>query len=284
MFSDRLRKRMRLWWGRPRGGQTPLDHLRRLEMLLTRIPADAPESRWRRGEHWPRRLANKLNARALASRLGCAVPAGYWDGRLLTRRALAALPERFVLKPAVGTRHQGAYVMAGARELLTGATLTRAELFERVRAERGRLAHVPLLAEELVTNERGEHALAVDYKVHVFGDEIGAIQVIHRSSGPDTPAVHRFYTPDWRPFDDPMTTILPTGPPSAPPACLAELCEAARTLGSFFPSYVRVDLYATRVGCVFGEFSFTPANGEHFTPFADAYFEALWRDHFPDAV
>lgn len=189
-----------------------------------------------------------------------------------------------MLKPVVGTRHRGAYVMAGTRELLTGATLTRDELFERVRTERGRLSHVPLLAEELVTNERGEHALAVDYKLHVFGDTIGAIQVIHRSPGPDTPAVQRFYTPDWRPFEDPMSTRLPTGPASAPPACLAQLCEAARTLGSFFATYVRVDLYASRAGCVFGEFSFTPSGGGHFTPFADACFEALWSEHFPDAL
>jgi hypothetical protein len=284
MFSDRIRRRRRLWWGQPRAGRTLRDDLRRLEMLLTRLHPDDPESRWRRGEHWQRRLSNKLNARVFAQRLGCAVPALYWHGRRLRRSRLESLPERFVIKPAIGTRHRGIHVVAGSRELLTGAPMTRGRLYDCLRAERGRLSHVPLLAEELVRNENGEEVLAVDYKIHVFGGEIGAVQVVHRWSGSDTPAAHRFYTPDWRPFDDPMCTTLPMGAPSDPPSCLPQLFDAARTLGAAYEAYVRVDLYATPRGCVFGEFSCTPANGELFTPLADEFFEALWRRHHPDGV
>lgn len=284
MFSERIRTRSRLWWGRPRAGQSLLDDLRRAEMLSTRIrPAD-PTCRWRRGEHWQRRLLNKLNARELAVALHCRVPELYWHGRRLTRSALQSLPAAFVLKPAVGRSHIGVYVVAGSRELLTGAPMTRGQLFDRIAADRGRLSHVPLLAEEFAANEKGEHVLAVDYKLHVFADTIGAIQVIHRSPGPDMPAVHRFYTPEWQPFDDPMNTILPQGPPSDPPACLPEMLGAARTLARAFETYVRVDLYATRRGCVFGEFSSTPAGGNHFTPYADEYFESLWRRHLPGKI
>jgi len=253
-------------------------------MLYTRIRPAAPASRWRRGEHWQRRLLNKLNARELARALHCQVPELYWHGRHLTRPALRSLSEAFVLKPAVGRSHLGVYVMAGSRELLTGAPMTRDRLYETVTADRGRFSHIPLLAEELVGNEKGERALAVDYKFHVFDDTIGAIQVIHRYSGPDMPAVHRFYTPEWQPFDDPMNTILPQGPPSDPPSCLPEMREAARTLARAFDTYVRVDLYATRRGCVFGEFSSTPAGGEHFTPYADEYFESLWQRHVPGKI
>lgn len=283
MYSERIRRRKALWWGR--GAPRSLrEDLRRLEMLMTRIPADAPASRWRRGEHWQRRLFNKLNAREFARAQGCRVPELYWEGRLLTRSALASLPERFVIKPAVDTRRRNAYVMAGAHELLRGERMPRARLFDRLRAGRGRLSHVPLLVEELVPNEKGERVLAVDYKLHVFAGVIGAIQVIHRSPGPEMRAANRFYSTDWEPFDDPMYTGLPQAAPSEPPACLARVLEDARTLGGVVGSYMRVDLYATCQGSVFGEFSSTPHGGEGFTPFADAYFESLWRQHCPDQI
>jgi hypothetical protein len=60
--------------------------------------------------------------------------------------------------------------------------------------------------------------------------------------------------------------------------------DAARTLGAAFDAYVRVDLYATSRGCVFGEFSSTPVGGKYYTPFADAYFESLWQRHHPGSV
>jgi hypothetical protein len=47
-------------------------------------------------------------------------------------------------------------------------------------------------------------------------------------------------------------------------------------------TYVRIDFYASRVGCVFGEFSPTPAKGNFFSPFADRYFERIWRETFPE--
>ncbi|MEB2345812.1 MAG: ATP-grasp fold amidoligase family protein [Deltaproteobacteria bacterium] len=283
MYSERIRLRRALWWGRdtPR---SPREDLRRLAMLLTRIPAGAPASRWRRGEHWERRLFNKLNARAFACAQGCRVPDLYWEGRWLTRSALASLPDRFVIKPAIDAVRRNAYVMAGGQELLRGEPLSRARLFDRLRAARGLVSHVPLLAEELVPDEAGERVLAVDYKVHTFAGVIGAIQVIHRSPGPAMPAVNRFYSADWEPFDDPMFAGLPQAPPGEPPACLAGILADARTLGAAVGSYVRVDLYATSYGSVFGEFSSTPHGGDGFTPFANAYFESLWRRHCPDRI
>jgi len=283
-FSERIRRRRQLWWRSREVRQTPLDHLRRLAMLHIPLGPGDFDARLYRGLHWQRRLLNKLNSRAFALHHGCQVPELYWCGRHLTRAVLEALPGHFVLKPAVGASRHGVYVMAGDLELLRGETLPREGLFRRVVSERGRWSYNPLLAEEFVPGEERERTLAVDYKIHVFGDTIAAIQRIERYSGPDQPARHRFYTADWALFDDPMNTINPLAAPAAPPACLTQMVDAALRLGGAFGTYIRVDLYATPRGCVFGEFSSLPHAGTHFTPYADELFEDLWCRKFPDAV
>lgn len=284
MFSDRIRRRMTLWWGDARGRWPRLDDLRRLEMLLSTLPAGAPDGRLRRGPHWQRRLSNKLSSREFARAHGCRVPTLFWTGRRLRRSRLESLPARVVVKPAVSTVRRGAYAMDGSRELLRGATMSRGELYEVIRAERGRFSPIPLLAEELLGDVEPGRALPADVRFHVFGEVIGAIQVVERTSGPGMPAAGRFYTPSWEPFDDPMFTRLPLAPLRSPPACLAEMRDVALRLGRAYDTFVRIDLYATRAGCVFGELSSTPYRGRGFTPYADRLFGSLWERHLPGKV
>ena len=81
MFSERIKRRKQLWWRDPGVRQPLVSHLRRLEMLHRPLARDTPANRWRRGEHWQRRLLNKLNAKEFAIGLGCRVPELYWRGR-----------------------------------------------------------------------------------------------------------------------------------------------------------------------------------------------------------
>jgi hypothetical protein len=46
-------------------------------------------------------------------------------------------------------------------------------------------------------------------------------------------------------------------------------------------TYVRVDLYATDRGCVFGEFSPTPTRGEDHSAFGEELLYSLWRSALP---
>lgn len=54
----------------------------------------------------------------------------------------------------------------------------------------------------------------------------------------------------------------------------------ARKLGEAYDTYVRIDFYASKLGCVFGEF--TPYH--KITPWLDVYFGALWKKIFPDRM
>lgn len=162
------------------------------------------------------------------------------------------------------------------------ATFTKQQLAETLRQVTRGFLGVPVLVEEFIKPEPGEYELPTEYKCHVFGERVGAIQVIQRKD--NNRAKHRFYTTQWELFEDPMSTILPLDDYSDPPRCLDEMLASARTLGQAYGTYVRADFYASETGCVFGEFSSTPARGEAFTPYANHYFDALWQEAFGDRV
>jgi hypothetical protein len=131
---------------------------------------------------------------------------------------------------------------------------------------------------------RGAPAFLGNMKVHVFSRTVAAIQVIQRNptgKGEDT---HRFYNADWIPFADQMNTDLSHGSVSEPPECLPKLLSDAAKLGHAWGTYVRVDMYASQQGPIFGEYSSTPNQGRNFTPYADEYFGLIWQRECPDQV
>ncbi len=285
-FSERINKRLHLWWRNPQYlAEVRPRHLpgllQRLDQRYIAVKSSQSESRWQRGEYWQRRLVHKLNGREFAKKLGCDVPKLYWQRRLITPSAILSLPAEFVIKPTKGSGRKGVYVMSGCREMLSGECFTVGELYARLVARRGRLSSNTILAEEFIKDEKGRCTLPVEYKVHVFGDTVAAVQVILRSSASGSGATHRFYSSDWEPFSDQMNTGIYQGPTIEPPNCWKQLLSDARKLGNAWGTYVRVDMYASERGPVFGEYSSIPAEGNFFTPFADEYFGSIWARECP---
>jgi len=280
MFSDRIRDRHRLWWDAPKGLAARLHRARDMYVSAHR---DDPDPHWHCCARWQLRLSNKLSAREFAVKHGCRVPRLYWSGRFPDRLPLQSLPEHFVIRPTRGHSSKGVYLMAGETELMDGVPLTRAALRRDLRRRFGRVVRAPIMVEEFITDERGAYTIPTDYHCHVFGSRIGAIEVSPRRGRGPFGSLRNFYTEAWEPLPEPMyTSRLPYGGTYDPPACLDEMLHHARVLGTAYGTYVRIDFYASRAGCVFGEFSPTPAKGDFFSPFADTYFERIWRETFPE--
>jgi len=167
MFSKRIENRKNLWWGGPQHPQSLLQSCQRLAMLHWSMSADAPEKAWRRGTYWQRRLLNKRNSKQFAHRLQVPTPELYWCGRYLNRSALNALPERFVIKPVLGRACQGVHVISCDRDLISNRRIHRDDLLDEIASRRGKFSHIPLLAEELVRDERQEDSLPIDYKFYM---------------------------------------------------------------------------------------------------------------------
>ena len=86
----------------------------------------------------------------------------------------------------------------------------------------------------------------------------------------------------WESVSEEMRTKRHAPPLGGPPACFDELLHYARRLGKAYGTFVRVDLYASEEGAVFGELAAAPAGGKGLTRYADEYLERLWRAAFPE--
>ena len=280
-FSERIKKRKRVWWGgiaEERLRSSFLDRLHRaVETHRLRTRHD-PERRWKCCELWQRSLNNKWNSREFALRYGCRVPELYWCGRQISKLPIRYMPEHVVLRPSWSASGVGTRVLAGDYDVLHRRTCPRDSLIDQVRRERGRFSDQPILAEEFVRSEDGEYRLPTEYKCFTFGDTIAAVQVVHRQPGG---ARHRFYKPNWEPFDDAFNTYNGFDEVSVPPRCIGEILEAAKRLGAAYGTFVRADFYASDRGCIFGEFASVPLEGRGFTPFGDRYLGEAWEDLLP---
>ncbi|WP_298461702.1 ATP-grasp fold amidoligase family protein [uncultured Cellulomonas sp.] len=205
---------------------------------------------------------------------GIAVPATLWQGTDLAELAALPLPDRWVLK----ANHSSQLVHLGAGrpsvaelEQVTRGWLTPSYQ-ETVFGEWAyQQAEVCLLVEEWIGDDDG--APPADLKFLCFDGRVAVIQV-HLSRYSDHTVA--FYDPSWRRL--PVTASkTPPAPEIPAPRNLAQLLEHAQRLSAGF-DFIRVDLYDTDRGVVFGEFTPYPASGlVEFEPAGfDRYLGDLW--------
>jgi len=282
-YSERIHKRLRVWWQKPRDLRDPntyTDYLHQLRERSSSRRRDDSEESWRCCPHWQRSLSNKWNAREFAVRNGCQVPELYWYGRNLRDLRFESLPDRYVIRPTFGHSREGVYVFCDGLDLLTARSIGRAEVCHTLGGVLRRLLNGRVLVEEFVSDPASKCRLPLECDLHMFGERIGAIQVIHRSAVKGRTR-HRWYSDSWQPFSDQMNPKLPLADPIPAPSRLAELIRAGQRLGRAYGTYVRVDFLVTETKVVFGEFATTPGGGRGFTPFADQYLGGLWQGAFP---
>lgn len=177
-----------------------------------------------------------------------------WHGEHLTGEVLRQMPKPAVVK----ANHSSAQVMfVTENENLDAAARTannwlsydhhlvhREWAYGNVRRE--------LLIEPFI----GEKEAPDDYKFWVFDGAVRFIQVDHRRFKRHT---RQFYSPAWNRLDLKMN--YPDAPANTPtPPHLRDMLHAAEKLSDGF-RFVRVDLYDTPRGPLFGEMTFTPEAG-----------------------
>jgi len=269
---------MRLWWGPERG----LARLHRAREILVSRSGDGTGAAWRCCGRWQRALNNKLSARAFAAAHGCRVPALYWTGRVPRLLPVGALPRDVVIKPAFGRASQGVHLLSGGRDLLGGGVYDPSSLRRHLVRSFGELSTIALIAEEFVRDESGRVRVPTEYKLFVFGDHVAAIEVSQRVGLDAHKNPRNAYTASWTPFEPRLRTADYLHADFEPPRCLDEMVEVALRLARVYGTFVRVDLYATERGCVFGELSSTPSQGTGFSAGADRVLGELWRERLGD--
>lgn len=240
-----------------------------------------PPERWHCCDLWQRCLNHKLNSREFAAAYGVRIPQLYWSGHRIARLPIHSLPEHVVIKSSWGFGGRGTYLLSGTMDLVTGRNWNRVDLHRRLIQDLGPLQRFPYMAEEMQTTEEGVYAQGVEYNFYMFGDRIGAIMRVHRNR--DKIIHYSVYTSDWTPITFPWLTSLKQGPAQPPPASLAEMCKVARCLGGAVGTFMRVDLYSTSKGVVFGEFSSTPRS-DKMSLLTDEFLGRIWEDEIPEFI
>jgi hypothetical protein len=177
-----------------------------------------------------------------------------WHGERLSEDVLHSVPKPAVVK----ANHSSAQIMfVQANSNLAAATeeanawldydhylMHREWAYGNVKRQ---LLIEPFIGEEQAPN---------DYKFWVFDGAVRFIQVDHGRFSRHT---RQFYTPNWKRLDFKMNYPALPANDSAPPH-LEEMLRAARVLSDGF-RFVRVDLYDTAQGPLFGELTFAPEAG-----------------------
>lgn len=268
LFSELVRQRHHAWWSELESG--PHSRYDCASQLLTRqVPAD----HWRCCSLWQRKLSNKLNAKEFAASCGAAVAELYWSGKDPGDIPFDTLPAAYVVKTSLGwDSHQVTPVRDG-RHLFDGRRCGPKRIVRDYRKLMGAepFSFGEVMVEELLEGLAGQ-GVPKDYKFYVFGGHAAYITVMDRNS-----KRHAWYDRFWERTEDPIQLSNEPSDDEPPPAELDQLIDTAETLGrAYGDRFVRVDLYNTPKGIVFGEFTPTPFMGCRFTPFAEREFGRLW--------
>lgn len=189
------------------------------------------------------------------------------------------LPPRFVLKPIQGSSNHGVFLIENGVNLFDGKSYGRETAIAAVKATERIAAGVPFHIEEFLQNWDGKPGAPNDFKFYNFGPECAFVHVIERNSGRQGHLNrHWFLKPDWTPLGMKIQPTQAHCPEPAPlPPFKDEMLALAQRLSGGLGMFLRVDLYATTHGPVFGEFTPNPHGGRNYVPAADRWLGSLWR-------
>lgn len=233
-------------------------------------------------------IAGKLEGRAFAGSLGCRLPDLYSVSDSIDELPLfSTLPARFVIKPTRGWSAKGVFALDNGVNLFDGKIWDREAIIRQLSEVKSQTdlssimydCRSGFMVEELLESWDHKPGIPLDYKFYAFGSRIAFIHIIERNSNARLSANrHWLFDEHWVPLQRQVvrTQALETNPLPAPD-CLAEMVGMVKRMGSALGMFMRIDMYATTRGAVFGEFTPTPHGGKGFTPWADEWMGGLWQ-------
>lgn len=237
-------------------------------------------NRWRYSGQtiWQADLTNKLIGRQFAIDHGVKVPNLYLVcERMEEPPEFDALPPKFVLKPTIGHSSQNVFAIEHGVNFFDGELWDRSKVIEFIRAQPDLTENpsVRYIVEEYLEDWDFAVGLPLDYKFYMFGSRLVLIRVLERGNDRKIKRAWQF-DPKWAPISIPIVIGQSIPTESLPkPDCFDDMIRDAHNLGKALGIFMRVDLYATTGGSVFGEF--TPSPGSGFTRWGDNWLGGMWR-------
>ena len=252
LFSELIQSRDKRWWGNKK-------------------------------KPWQRELSDKKAGQKWAKELGVITPEIIWSGSNLDEiPTLENLPDKVVIKPSKGFSAHNVLCLDNGINILDGSKWEDSQIKESFNSDDFLQRVKPVwMVEEFLRPEvwREDEKIPRDWKFYCFGDEIVLIHAVLRNSTTDKEKnVHHYFTPDLRQIRSRICQSRPV--PKEPlffPDCWNEMVRQIKRLGKELDCFMRIDMYATIDGPVFGEFTPTPEGGLGFTEWADRYLATFWN-------
>ena len=280
----------------------------RMERILRVRPFDGPpamlsgSTQWREGsnlfggkiqlrnQQWwagkkkieAKHLSAKMKGRLYVEKLGIKLPELYWSGTEISEiPELDDLPKKVVIKPDKGWSANNVWCLIDKVNILDGKEYSTDEI-KNILLEDGfvQKQKIVFMAEEFLTPEKDvENPVPRDYKFYCFGSKIAMLHVVDRVSAEDTSLnTFHYFDENYKPI---KRRVMKNKPPPTYelelPECFDEMVEAVKKIGSTLGIYMRIDMYATAKGAVFGEFTPTPHGGKGYSEWADKYLGSFWK-------
>lgn len=262
-FSNRIKYRHGKFWGSP-----DAENIRNIFMN-----ADDPIEKWKNMPHWQRKLSNKYNAREFA-RMHCSrVPELYRKGSHFNTSDVNHLPAQYVIRPTTGHSSNLVFLMNNGFNMMDKKTYAVADIIEIITHEAQNRPGLEFLFEEFIRTEKGEYQIPIDYKIYCFNGRVACIGVISRLSRNN--GFVAYYNEKWEPLK-PVNGVYNAGISHQQPKCLEEMLDFAKLMSISYEIFVRIDMYATDKGAVFGEFTPTPGRGGGYTRYGEKLLLPYW--------
>lgn len=227
-------------------------------------------------------LSAKMAGRIYVEKLEIKLPDLYWSGTEISDiPELDDLPKRVVIKPDKGWSANNVWCLIDKVNILDGKEYTTDDIKNiLLENEFVQSQKVVFMAEEFLTPEKVvENPVPRDYKFYCFGSKIAMLHVVDRVSVKDTSLnTFHYFDENFKPIKRRvMKNISPPNYELELPECFDEMVEAVKKIGSTLGIYMRIDMYATAKGAVFGEFTPTPHGGKGYSEWADKYLGSFWK-------
>lgn len=226
-------------------------------------------------------VASKIDGAAYMQSLGHPVPEVY--GVYPSLDALPRfedLPPSFVLKPVGGWYDIGLHLVQDGLDWPSMRHLTREDVIRQARSRTGP-ARAKLegswIAEELLLSDDGSGKRASDCKFFCFGPKVVLISLGRRDSQDEWRNRYWYRDADWRPIPFRVRWDRLSSRVACPrPDWLDDMLRIVTDVGRRLNIFLRIDMYPTERGPVFGEFTAYPHMGTGFTPRCDAWLGSHW--------
>ena len=185
----------------------------------------------------------------------------------------ASLPDNVVLKPQWGSSNNGVFLLQRIgedmwRDDMRGIECTSDEIAAAYldEHERYRSINLPVMLEERFVSAEPGYPVPLDYKGYCFGDKTMMVKQRDVNGGRNQSEWRfQYYDRDWTSHQQVRPSVFDNGG-LTPPKNSKKIIEAMDLIAKEIPlRFISIDMYNTKAGVGFGEFTVHPGAYQHYT-------------------